>query len=393
MEEKETRAFDEKFELRIPGPTPLPPRVVRAMSRPMISHRGNEFAALNKALLEKLRPVFGTKNDVLILTGSGTAGLEAAVANLVSPGDEVLVVVTGVFGERLAKICGVYGARVERLDLEWGKAADPREVQARLAKNPRIKAIFATHNETSTGVANDIAAIGRVVAQTPAVFVVDTVSALGGMEFQTDAWQVDVAVAGSQKCLMLPPGLALVSVSPKAWKAIDGATSPRFYLDLRAYRDSAAKGQTPYTPNISLYFGLEESLKMLGEEGLENSFKRHDLMKQMVRAGIRALGLELLAQDAWASATITAIKGAAGLDPDTLRKVVRARCGVVMSGGQKSLEGKIFRIGHMGYATPMDMLTTLAAVELGLAEVSGSNRHLGAAVHAAEELWLRGEGR
>ncbi len=388
MGEKETRAFDEKFELRIPGPTPLPPRVVRAMSRPMISHRGGEFASLNKALLEKLKPVFGTKNDVLILTGSGTAGLEAAVANLVSPGDEVLVVVTGVFGERFVKISGVYGAKVERLDVEWGKAADPREVQARLAQNPRIKAVFATHNETSTGVANDIAGIGRIVAETPAVFVVDTVSALGGMAFQADAWQVDVAVTGSQKCLMLPPGLALVSVSPKAWKVIETAGSPRFYLDLRAYRDSAARGQTPYTPNISLYFGLEESLRMLEEEGLGNSFKRHDLMKQMVRAGIRALGFELLAQDAWASATVTAIKGAAGLEPDTLRKVVRTRCGVVISGGQKSLEGKIFRIGHMGYATPMDMLTTLAAVELGLAEVGGSNRHLGAAVRAAQELWL-----
>ncbi|MGE5576715.1 MAG: pyridoxal-phosphate-dependent aminotransferase family protein [Syntrophothermus sp.] len=388
MGEKETKAFDEKFELRIPGPTPLPPRVARAMSRPMISHRGNEFATLNKVLLEKLKPVFGTQNDVLILTGSGTAGLEAAVANVVSPGDEVLVVVTGVFGERFAKICGVYGARVERLDTEWGKTADPREVELRLAKNPRIKAVFATHNETSTGVANDIAAIGQIVARTPAVFVVDTVSALGGMEFRTDAWHVDVAVTGSQKCLMLPPGLAVISVSPKAWKVIEGASSPRFYLDLRAYRDSAAKGQTPYTPNISLYFGLEESLRMLEEEGLENSFRRHDLMKRMVRAGVRALGFELLAQDAWASATVTAIKGATGLEPDTLRKVVRTKYGVVLSGGQKSLEGKIFRIGHMGYATPMDMLATLAAVELGLAEITGANRHLGAAVRAAQETWL-----
>ncbi|MDI6870703.1 MAG: alanine--glyoxylate aminotransferase family protein [Bacillota bacterium] len=375
--------FDEKVYLHIPGPSPVPPQVQRAMARPMIGHRSGDFSKLVARLGEEAKKLFRTAGDVLTLTGSGTAGMEACVAGVVSPGDEVLVLVSGVFGERWAKIAQAYGAKVTRLDTRWGTPIDPHQVAVKLAENPRFKAVFATQNETSTTVQNDIAAIGAYVAKTEAVFVVDCVSSLGGADFRMDEWQVDLAVAGSQKCLMLPPGLALVAVSPKAWKAIEGTRSSRFYLDLVAYRDSLAKATTPYTPAVSLYFGLEAALALLFEEGLENSFRRHDLMKRMVRRAIRALGLSLLAEDAWASPTVTGVWAPEGLNPDDFRARIKKRYGVVLAGGQKDLTGKIFRIGHMGYTSPYDLLGVVAAVELGLKE-SGYPASFGTGVAAAQ---------
>jgi aspartate aminotransferase-like enzyme len=302
---------------------------------------------------------------------------------VVAPGDEVLVLVSGVFGERWAKIAAAYGAKVTRLDARWGTPVDPHQVAVKLAENPGFKAVFATQNETSTTVVNDIAAIGAFVAKTPAVFVVDCVSSLGGLDFRTDEWQVDLAVAGSQKCLMLPPGLALVAVSEKAWKVSEATKSTRFYLDLAAYRELLRKATTPYTPAVSLYFGLEASLELLLGEGLENVFRRHDLMKRMVRRAMKALGLALVAQDGWASATVTGVWAPEGLNPDEFRSLVKKRFGVSLAGGQKDLAGKIFRIGHLGYTTPYDLLGVVAAVELGLVE-SGHPVRLGSGVAAAE---------
>ncbi|HHW13746.1 MAG TPA: alanine--glyoxylate aminotransferase family protein, partial [Firmicutes bacterium] len=361
--------------------------VQRAMARPMIGHLSGDFSKLVTRLGEEAKKLFQTSGDVLTITGSGTAGMEACVAGVVAPGDEVLALVSGVFGDRWAKIAQAYGARVTRLDAKWGTPIDPHQVAVKLAENPNFKAVFATQNETSTTVVNDLAAIGAYVAKTDAVFVVDCVSSLGGMDFRMDEWQVDLAVAGSQKCLMLPPGLALVAVSEKGWKAVEATKSSRFYLDLVAYRDQLRKGTTPYTPAVSLYFGLEASLDLLLAEGLENSFRRHDLMKRMVRRACRALNLRLLAEDAWASATVTGVWAPDGVNPDDLRAKLKKRYGVVLAGGQKDLTGKIFRIGHMGYTTPYDLLGVVAALELGLKE-SGYPVALGAGVAAAQaELW------
>lgn len=353
----------------------------------MVSHRSGDFGKLVARLGEEAKRLFQTSGDVLTLTGSGTAGMEACVAGAVAPGDEVLVLVSGVFGERWAKIAQAYGAKVTRLDTRWGTPVDPHQVAVKLAENPRLKAVFATQNETSTSVMNDIAAIGAFVAKTEAVFVVDCVSSLGGAEFRMDEWQVDLAVAGSQKCLMLPPGLALVAVSAKAWKVVEATKSSRFYLDLVAYRDNLRKATTPYTPAVSLYFGLEASLGLLFEEGLENSFRRHDLMKRMTRRAIRALGLSLMAEDAWASPTVTGVWGPEGIAADELRSTIKKRFNVTLAGGQKDLTGKIFRIGHMGFTSPYDVLGVVAALELGLLE-TGYPVTLGQGVAAAQqELW------
>jgi aspartate aminotransferase-like enzyme len=264
-------------------------------------------------------------------------------------------------------------------------------VAVKLAENPRLRAVFATHNETSTTVVNDIAAIGAFIAKTPAVFVVDTVSALGGIEFKMDEWQVDVTVTGSQKALMLPPGLALVALSEKAWAAADQCTSPRFYFDLRTYRKEAQKGGTPYTPAVTLYFGLAESLQLIFAEGLDRVFQRHNLMKEMVRAGCRALGLSLMAEDACASATVTGVWAPEGIAADDLRSIMKKRYSVVVAGGQKDLSGKIFRIGHMGYAAPTDMLAIMSALEMGLAE-AGYPVELGSGVAAAQRVLLESQG-
>lgn len=376
--------FEEKVHLHIPGPSPVPPAVQRAMSRTMIGHRSGDFSKLVMKLGEELKQLFQTTGDVLTLTGSGTAGMEACVAGVVAPGDEVLVLVSGVFGERWAKIATAYGAKVTRLDARWGTPINPNQVAVKLAENPRLKAVFATQNETSTTVMNDIGAIGAFVARTPAVFVVDCVSSLGGVEFRMDEWQVDLAVAGSQKCLMLPPGLALVAVSPKAWSVIEQTKTNRFYLDLVAYRESLRKGSTPYTPAVSLYFGLEAALDLLFTEGLTESFRRHDLMKRLTRRAVRALGLEPIADDHCASATVTGVWGPEGVKPDELRSVMKKRYGVVVAGGQNDLSGRIFRIGHMGYTVPHDLLGVIGALELGLLEL-GYPVTPGSGVAAAEQ--------
>lgn len=376
--------FQEKKLLKIPGPTPIPSRIVRAMERPMIGHRSSDFSKVLEEVTERSQAVFQTKNDLFVLTASGTGGLETAVVNTITPGDKVLVAVTGVFGERFAKLGALYGAQVERIEVEPGRAIAPNAIRERLDADPDIKAVFATQNETSTGVQNDCAAIGEIVRDRKALFIVDAVSSLGAVDIKTDEWGIDILVTGSQKAFMLPPGLALVSVSQKAWEVVEATKTPRFYFDLLAMR-KRAPGQTPFTPNVTLILGLLEALKMIEEEGLENIFKRHGIMQRMTRQALQALNLELLASDEDASLTVTAVKGPQGLDVDGFRKILNSKYNISIAGGQGPLKGKIFRIAHMGYADYMDAITTIAGVELALRD-AGYSVELAAGVRRAQEV-------
>jgi len=379
--------FKEYQHLRIPGPTPIAPEVQRAMDRTILGHRSGEFSKIFAETSEKAKKAFQTNQEVLFVASSGTGALEMAVANLVQPGDKVLVVVTGVFGERFAKIAKAYLADVLVLEFAYGRALDPQQVSSLLQQHPDIKAVFATHCETSTAVANPIQELAEIVKDSSAILVVDSVSALVGMDLQMDAWGVDIVVTASHKALGLPPGLALIAVSDKAWTIIEQHSGPRFYWDLRAYRDNAKKNTTPFTGPVALIFGLNKSLDLIFIEGLEQGFQRHLLLRNMVRQAIKALGLELLVKiDSEASATVTAILGDESFDVEQLRKILREEYKIIVAGGQQHLKGKIFRIGHLGYTHPMDILTTIAGVELALQQI-GYPVELGAGVKAAEEVW------
>ncbi|MDQ0285189.1 aspartate aminotransferase-like enzyme [Desulfofundulus luciae] len=377
----------EKQYLMIPGPTPVPPPVVAAMSRPMIGHRSEDFAALHRRIQEKIRQVFQTSQEVFILTNSGTGGLETAVANVISPGDRVLALITGNFGERFANIARAYGAEVDEVNFGWGNPVDLQVVREKLARNPGYKAVLATQNETSTGVLNDIAGIGALVAETPALLLVDGVSGVGGIEIKMDEWQVDILVTASQKAMMLPPGLAMIGVSPKAWAVIEGNRSPRFYFSLPAAKKALAKWNTAYTPNVALFFGLDAALDMMLAEGLENVYRRHLLLAKATRAAVSALGLSLLAADHCASPTVTAVHSPEGIAADDLRKVLKEEFGITFAGGQGILKGKIFRIAHMGYAGKMDVLIAISGLEMALARL-GYPVELGKGVRAAQEVFL-----
>ncbi|RDV84565.1 pyridoxal-phosphate-dependent aminotransferase family protein [Ammonifex thiophilus] len=355
---KETRLF-------IPGPTPVPPAVAEAMARPLIGHRTEDFAQLYARLEERLRVVLGTKSDIVILTSSGTGGMEAAVANLVSPGDPVLALVTGKFGERFAELAKVYGGDVEVMEFGWGNTIDLEAVEGKL-KARRFKVVLATHNETSTTVVNDIRGLGELTRRYGALLVVDAVSSAGGMEIRMDEWGVDVLVTASQKALMVPPGLAIVAASETAWKAMEESKSPRYYLDLLAARKSKQKYNTPYTPAVSLFVGLDRALELILAEGLEKVYRKHRLLARAVRAAVRALGLELMVPDEYASPVVTGVWAPESIEADRLRKEIASRYGVLLAGGQGPLKGRIFRIAHMGYVDAVDILGALGALELGL---------------------------
>lgn len=359
------------MQLRIPGPTPLPDAVREALSRDMINHRGPEFAALIAEVTARLKPWFGTKNDLLTLTASGTGGLEAAIVNTLSPGDRVLGVTVGAFGDRFAEIAEVYGADVTRLTFPPGQPADPDAVAQALRERGPFKAVLVTHNETSTGVTNDLEAIGAVVRPTDALLLVDGVSSVGSIPMRADDWGVDAIVSGSQKGWMVPPGLAFVTMSPRAWQAYEQARMPRFYLDLAKHKKYLASGQTPATPAVSIFYGLQVALGMLEAEGMQNVFERHARCGQLARAGVKRLGMELLADEAHASNTVTAAKPPPGTDVKALLGQLRAR-GIVLAGGQGALSGKIVRIGHLGYVDESDIQEVLDALEaVLLVKVSG----------------------
>lgn len=356
--------------LRIPGPTPCSPDVLQAMSAQMINHRGPEFAALMERLTSGLQPFFQTQREVLLMTCSGTGGMEAAIVNTLSPGDRVLAVSIGAFGNRFAEIAELYGADVTRLEVEWGRAVEPEQVRDALRAGFDYRAVLVTHNETSTGVTNPLAAIADVVrAESDALLLVDAVSSLGSIPLETDAWGVDVVTTASQKGWQVPPGLAMLAFSDRAWAAAEAATMPRFYLDARKHREFAAKGQTPATPVLSVMFGLEVALERMRSEGRDAIFARHTRVADHTRAGVKALGLELFADEAVASDAVTAVKVPEGVDGKGLSRIMREERGTVLAGGQGKLAGKIFRIGHLGWVDEPEIDRTLEALQATLPEV------------------------
>ena len=368
-----------------PGPTPIPAEVASKEALPILHHRTNEFGAIFTEVIEGLKYVFQTKNDVLLMTCSGTGAMESAVANLLSPGDTAIVASSGAFGERWGKILTTYNIKAVMVRAEDGHAVEPEKIQQALHDNPTAKAVYCQHTETSTGVVTDIQALGAIVAATPAVLVVDSISGLGGQDLQTDNWKVDVTVAGSQKGLMTAPGLAMVSVSPKAWKLIEAATSPCFYFDYEKMRESIPEKETPYTPAVTLIVSLAESLRLIKQEGLSNVFARHTWLAEATRAGVQALGLEIFAKDP--CNVLTSVVVPAGVDGKKLIKRLREDYGVSIAGGQVHLLGKIFRLAHMGYMERFDVIVALSAVEMMLHEM-GAKIELGKGVAAAQKVFL-----
>jgi aspartate aminotransferase-like enzyme len=359
-------------QLRIPGPTPLPDRVLRAMSRPMIDHRGPEFAAMHREISDGVREVFGTTEaDLLIISSSGTGSMESAVANLVSPGDQVVVCTCGVFGDRFVDINAAYGAEVIKLAVDWGQPIEPQRLADLLAANPDARVVFLTHNETSTGVTNQVAALARVAREAGRLVVVDAISSASSMPLEMDAWGLDVVLSGSQKGWMAPPGIAFAAVGPRAWEAVEHARSPRFYFDWKSHRTWADKGFTPSTPAVSTLFAVQEGVRILKEEGLEAAFRRHRRIADATAGGLQAAGLTLLAREGYRSATVTAATVPDGVAVEDLRKLLSSRHGVVIAGGRGTakISERIVRVGHLGAVTEGDIVQVLWAIEQALEEL------------------------
>ena len=376
--------MSKKRYLLTPGPTPVPPEVLAAISQPVIHHRGPDFKPVYERTLARLREVFRTDQDVLMFGAAGTGAMESAVANLCSPGERVLVVSAGHFGERWRAIASSYGAEVEALEYEWGEIPNAEDVASRLQELGGAKAAFLTHSETSTGVVCDLQPLAAAVGEHGALSVVDAVSSLGAVPLETDAWGLDVVVSGSQKALMTPPGLAMVSVSERAWAGRGEA--PRFYFDWERTRKGQAALNSPFTPPVSLVAGLDVALGMLVDQGLDAVFERHVRLGRACREGAKAMGLELFSPDDDRSAVVTAIRAPDGIDATELVLGLRDRFGITIANGQGVLKGKIFRIGHIGYFDVFDITTALAAVELVLADL-GAEIERGVAVTRALEAY------
>jgi serine---pyruvate transaminase len=376
-----------KKRLMTPGPTDIPPTVLAEAAKPIIHHRTPAFRQLLTDVVAGLKRVFQTKNDMLIFPAAGTGGMESAIVNLCSPQDQILVASCGNFGNRWTSIAKAYGVEAEHYEVEWGASVSPQEIEKRLAANPRIKVVYTTLSETSTGVESDIEAIGKVVAKTPAVLVVDAISGLGAIPLKTDEWNADVVVVGAQKGLMIPPGLAMVSISAKAWALAKTSKLPKFYFSWEKSQKSMteeALANTPYTPAISLIIQLAESIRLLEKEGLEAIWARHAKMGAATRAAMQALGLKLFCTGQPSNA-VTSIVVPAGVDGKKLFKTVRDTYGITLAGGQGKVKDTIFRIGHLGFADDWDVIGTIAAVERALRE-QGYAFTLGAGVTAAEKV-------
>ncbi|MBC7822524.1 MAG: alanine--glyoxylate aminotransferase family protein [Candidatus Parcubacteria bacterium] len=380
--------MDDKLMLMIPGPTPVPERVLLAMARHPIGHRSADFGKIMAEVTANLKWLHQTQNDVLILTASGTGVMEAGIINFLSPGDRVLVGSNGKFGERWAEVTDAYGLKTERITAEWGKPLDPEQFRVALEADTekQIKAVVITHSETSTGVINDLETINRhVKAHGEALIIVDTVTSLGATNVPVDTWALDVVASGSQKGYMIPPGLGFVAVSAKAWDAYKMAKLPRYYLDLGKYRKDAAKNTTPFTPPINLFFALQAALRMMQAEGLENIFARHHRLLAATRAAMKAMGMPLFAAEECASPAITAVMPS-GVDAEQIRSVMKKRFDIVLAGGQDHVKGKIFRIGHLGFVSDRDVLTAIASLEATLQEL-GHEFTPGAGVAAAVKVF------
>jgi aspartate aminotransferase-like enzyme len=369
-----------------PGPTPVPPEVLAATAAPIIHHRGPEFRETLARVLDRLALVLRTENDVLLFTSAGTAAMESAVANLCSPGDRVVVVSHGYFGERWAAMARSYGCDVDHVRYEWGETPSPEEIESRLEAIGGAKAVYLTHSETSTGVVADVRETAERLRGSGAVVAVDAISSLAAVPLETDAWGLDFVVSSSHKALMCPPGLAVAAVSAAALAASQTASSPRFYLDWERTRAAQERGENPFSPAISLVQGLDVALGLLLEEGLEAGFERHVRLGRACRAGVKAMGLELFSPDEDRSAVVTAIRMPPDVDGGSIVLAMRERSGVTIIGGQGEVRGKIVRIGHIGYIDVYDVTTALAALEVALVE-AGADIERAVAVTAALDAY------
>jgi aspartate aminotransferase-like enzyme len=372
-----------KYYLLSPGPTPVPENVLAAAAEPIIHHRTSEFSEIFMEVVEGLKYVFGTKEDVFVLTSSGSGAMETAVINTLSAGDKAISVCGGKFGERWGKICGAYGVEVKEISLEWGELFTKEQLAEELKANPKTKAVFATLSETSSGTVYDIQGYGEVIAQTDAILVVDGISGLGATPCPMDDWKVDVFVAGSQKSFMIPPGLAYIAFSPKAWDMVEQSTLPKFYFNAQAYKKSLGKKTTPYTPAVSLIIQQKKALDIIKSEGLEKLFEHHRILGDATRAGVKALGMELLSKNP--GNILTAVKVPSGIDGVQLVKTMQGKYMAYIAGGQDPYKGKIFRIAHLGYMGGFDIITALSALEMTLSEL-GYDFESGSSLKAAEEI-------
>ena len=371
--------------LLTPGPTNVPPQLCEVLGKPIIHHRTPQFQDHLKSAIEGLQYILQTKNDVCLMASSGTGTMEASVCSLLSPGDKVITVEGGKFGERWTELCRAYGVEPQVIEVEWGKSVAPAQIKELLDSDKTIKAVFVTHCETSTGVTADIEGIGKVVKETDAVFVVDAVSGLGVTDLQTDNWSVDIAASASHKGFMLPPGVGFVSISPKAAALMEKSTCPKYYFDLRKYKKLAGKPDTPFTPAIGIVIALNESISLIKSRGLENTFKHFERLAKATRTAAKALGLSLLADDSCISNVLTAINLPESVDGGKLVKLMRDTYGISMAGGQGHLKGKIIRMAHMGSLDEYDMLTGISCLEKALKEL-GYLFTLGAGVSAAQKF-------
>ncbi|MBN2232303.1 MAG: alanine--glyoxylate aminotransferase family protein [Deltaproteobacteria bacterium] len=374
--------------LLAPGPTPVPPRVLQAMSLPIIHHRAPAYKEVFEDVREGLKYLFQTQQEVLLFAASGTGAMEGAVANLFSAGDKVITVNGGKFGERWGQITNTFGLEVITVDVPWGQAVEPRRIADLLAENDDVRGVFIQASETSTGVAHPVREIAELVREREdTIIVVDAITGVGVFALPLDAWGLDVVVTGSQKALMLPPGLAFAALSEKAWKFNATSTLPRYYFDFAKELKNALKGQNAYTPAVSLVIGLREVLAMIREEGLENVFARHERLATATRAGVQALGLDLYAPDAPSNA-VTAVCVPAGVDGQDVVKTLRTTYGVTIAGGQDQAKGKIIRLAHLGYVDDLDVITGLGALEMALMDL-GYDLNERSAVRAAQMILRR----
>lgn len=377
-----------KYYLLSPGPTPVPDEVLAVAAQPIIHHRTPEFSEIFMQVSEGLKYVFGTKEDVFILTSSGSGAMETAVVNTLSPGDTVIAINGGKFGERWGGICRAYGVNVREVVLEWGADFSPDQLAAELKANPGVKAVFATLSETSSGAVYDIKGYGEVVSRTDAILVVDGISGLGATPCPMDEWKVDVMVSGSQKSFMIPPGLAYIAFSPKAWRQVETAKLPRFYFDAKKAKKNLEKKTTPWTPAVSLIIQQKKALDIIKAQGLEGILEHHWILGEATRAGVKALGLELLAKNP--GNILTAAKVPAGIDGTQLVKTMQGKYKAYIAGAQDPNKGKFFRIAHLGYMGGFDIITSLSALEMTLTDLGFSfeiGRSIGAAEAVLKENW------
>jgi len=375
-----------KKRLFTPGPTPIPEQVALALAQPIIHHRNPEFIEIFSRVNENLKYLFQTKQDVYTLTSSGTGAMEAAVANLLSSGDKAIFVNGGKFGERWGEICKAYGVEAIEIKIEWGRAVTPEEIETELKRNPDVKAVFLTHSETSTGVFTDVKEIAKIVRENSnAVTVVDGITSVGAHELYMDEWGLDVVITGSQKGLMIPPGLSFIALSERAWEMVESSNLPKYYFSLKKARKALQNGDTPWTPGIALIVALDVALKMIREEGLENIWRRHEKLSLAVREGCKALGLRLFGHPP--SHAVTAVYFPDGIDKKEFQKVLKYKYGITVAGGQEHLKDKIFRISHLGYYDELDIVGVISALEMALKDVGYEGFNPGDGVRAVQKVF------